>query len=285
MQIRYGTLDDFDDFPNDPNGRRDERRPDLAQDRPREKTVGELAQDRPREKTVGDLSGLEGLDIDDVSSLSDDELYALHAFEGFWSSVTKPFKKAAKVVKGAVKVHTKGIVSLGKAAAKVGRFVVETPTLRKVIGAASVPFTGPSGPVLFEVAASIASQHATAKRKGGKGRRAVPKALVEKARAAGVAKRIARPPGRTWKKGEVRAVLGAAAKLDSVRLRILQRMIRAGIGAPLALRIVSPEHAKEAGAQAKCVCPTIPEVKRMASLASLALEAEKLEGFAAPLAA
>lgn len=283
MQIRYGTLDDFDAI--DPNHRRDDRRAGIAQDRPREKNVGALGQDRPREKTVGGFAALQGLDLDDVSSLSQEELDALGAFEGFWSSVTKPFKKVAKVVKGTAKISTKGIISLGKGAAKVGRFVVKTPTLRKVLGAASIPFSGPGGPVLFEIAASISSQHETAKVKGGKGARAVPKSLVVKAEAAGAAKRIARPPGRTYKKGEVRAVMQAAAKLDPVRLRILQRMIRAGISAPLALRIVSPEGAKKAKQQAACVCPTMPEVKTMAGLASLALEAEYLEGFAAPLAA
>lgn len=208
-----------------------------------------------------DFVKLEGLDLDDVSGLGAEGVRAVEQFQGFWSSVTKGFKKASHVVAGVAKITTKGITSLGKVTAKVGKFVVETPTLRRMIEAAAVPFTGPAGPALLEIAASAAQQHMRAT----KGKPKVARLAAQAVKAG--ATKTKDLPARKYSRADIADLLRKLHNAGPVRTRIAQRMVRAGIPVPLTVSIVLEKDERNRPA-----CPSVSELRRMAALASIAVQ-------------
>jgi hypothetical protein len=205
------------------------------------------------------------------------ELALLGDFDGFWSSLLKGIKRVAtvayKVGLPILKSAIPGVAPLADGVAKVGAFIVKTPVLKKIVEASGISLAGKTGPQLLEIAASMAEQSHKAKalEKGPEGLQQYSaqaelldiKAIREGAREGyGPVGASALPP-QAYQTSEAAALMQQAAALDPVRIGIVQRMLREGIPAALALRVVGPP----TGA-----LPSPQQVQQTATLGYLALQ-------------
>lgn len=218
-----------------------------------------------------------------LDDLDDEAVYALSEFDGFWSNVTKGFKRVAKIAyeRGVpiLKYHLPGVKQLGGELAKVGRFVVKQPMLRRALATFGPPILTPA---MLEIGASLVEQQMKHKLlQAGKA-----PAVAAKVKAADKGKRslietsplvrVGAPeavagfsplPAAAVTEGVFAAVLERLAALDPVRQKIVQRLVRAGIPAPTAVLVV--RDSADAGET-----PDEEAVQEMARLGSLALDEE-----------
>ena len=218
-----------------------------------------------------------------------DELDALSEFDGVWDSLTSGFKKVAKLAVDAatgrpiLKYAIPGVKLLAPGISKVGRFVVQSPILKRAIEGAALSLAGPAGPRLLEIAASLVEQSEKHKLLRGAG----PKILDVARSALSLDKRTPAPtelspfrpvtpptaaagvsplPAMKVTEKLFRDVMQRAAMLDPVRVTIVQRLVRSGIPAPWAVLAVSDALGQDAGP------PSSSAVEQMARVGRLALD-------------
>jgi len=224
------------------------------------------------------------------------DLLALSEFDGFWSNITSGVKKISKVAleKGVpvLKYSIPGVKDLGDGLKKVGRFVVKEPLFQKALESALPLIPGGailSGPML-EVAASMVEQQFKKRLIEG-GKAPASNAAVTKRDKKTPAPTEAHPgaatlpptaaagfsslPAAGVTKADFAAALGAMSKLPAIWQKVAQRLVRAGVPAPVAINSV--------GSVATISTPSAADMQKAAILGAAALRMERdkvqLEGF------
>ncbi len=156
--------------------------------------------------------------------------------EGFWSSLKKGFKKAAKITG-----RVPGLNFAAKGILKVGGAVVKTKSLRRLLQAASVPFTGPLGPAALEVGAHLLAKSSKRKVAGKSG--------VPERKAIKLLRRL--------------------TLLGPERARMAADLVKCGVSATRATQIVAPDKMPPPGC--RCPKPGRKERERIATVAAAEL--------------